>query len=1154
MRTPLKPLNCQSLVSLLMTVCFTVSGLGFPPARAEDFKLPVPGVMVQLSPPLVPPLLKGIKVYAKNPFRFDFILDKGEGELSRDELKEESTRLIKYFLTSLTIPEKDLWVNLSPYEKDRIIPQNFSLTEMGRDLLAEDYMLKQITASLIYPEGRVGRKFWKRVYEEAARRYGTTDIPVNTFNKVWIVPQKAVVYENAAAGTAYVVESSLKVMLEEDYLSLREHEGVQSAKASRINSASTSELGSEIIRQIVLPELTREVNEDKNFIRARQIYNSLILATWYKEKIKNSLLTRVYADKNKVAGVNVSDPQEKEKIYKRYLLAFKKGVYNYIKEVQGPMDDEMIPRKYFSGGFDYAMRVDNVPGLNAEGVIETVHNVDAASLAADGKLDVTVNLEVTAPHTGPSGEQATAAEQMLRERRLKSFSEFLSLDGQLKALMVQPLAADRGEFDTEIGPFRNEITRRLSQMQSVIDSMAGDLASQEGVSPEVVNKIKETARALAAQYPQSYQYHFLKQWYDRLVTGMTDAFLEGVNSKIVGWVSLDENFIKVAGTATSFNELLHLMHAYALVNFRITDGLSIWRKTARAGHEGDIIATGEETPVATSIYNELQRVFNILEDPASADHEMYAKRWPGGLPAVVHMFSLPGMTYLMVRDYGHALFIEVKGHEGEKLTVNYKIPKAFSKQEVSHLPDVVYSPKTDTASGQLNLVDAANIGPVLADFIRKVPTDTSRWNPENDKAMAAPLVLDGKTVPQSPLADVLDHLKTKQDFDHQEIWEITDLQNFTGRLNELKQLIDLDYEVGLVYTDQGRWLLFTGNRERIPYDPLLPLFEQGRILLDIHSHPVVLKARSMSGHPGYPSMFDYDAYARYSNNSIILSQEGISFVTRPLKDPNDGEDLRALGYSFNNRYMLWLNARPERRYSPLKTTTFYQASDNEYKDFIKAAGIRLKILSWNSSGVRKRLDDLLRSIKKFNPLSKLRSKELSERLEAQDFLDRRYSSIIPNRRIDWIVGDIEETYARIKQDAQAAGGQNLTLGAFTARYPYRIDARQSAELIGLYNESHSSKEKIKLDVAGDNTIKPASGGKSTNDLGGIDLTAANMNLQTFNGGASIHFNLDPAQLAQLHNAPGFVPVIINIRPLPAGQAGIADLRIFLGLDGRQAVS
>src|SRR6266478_5663330 len=214
-------------LSLFVLLCFVVTGtMGQAPVFAQDFYLPAPGVMVRLSPEFNPPILKGIKVHPENPFWFDFILDKGDGGIANAQLKDESNKLIKYFLASLTIPEKDLWVNLSPYEKNRIIPNSFGLTEMGRDLLAEDYMLKQITASLIYPEDEVGKKFWKRVYEEAVKKYGTTNIPVNTFNKVWIIPEKAVVYENAKVGTAYVVESKLKVMLEEDYLSLQKHASI----------------------------------------------------------------------------------------------------------------------------------------------------------------------------------------------------------------------------------------------------------------------------------------------------------------------------------------------------------------------------------------------------------------------------------------------------------------------------------------------------------------------------------------------------------------------------------------------------------------------------------------------------------------------------------------------------------------------------------------------------------------------------------------------------------------------------------------------------------------------------------------------------------------------------------------------------------------
>jgi hypothetical protein len=363
MSVPIKFLYWRRMISLLVMACFFITSLNCPVASAQDFRLPAPGAMVHLSPGFNPPILKGIKVHPENPFRFDFILDKGDSQLGNDQLKDESSKLIKYFLASLTIPEKDLWVNLSPYEKDRIIPNGFGLTEMGRDLLTEDYMLKQITASLIYPEDEIGKKFWKRVYEEAAKRYGTTNIPVNTFNKVWIVPEKAMVYENAKAGTAYVVESKLKVMLEQDYLALSKNEcrggfcirPITGPTQGRPLQNDVNALGSQIVREIIIPELTKEVNEGKNFAQLRQVYNSLILATWYKKKIKDSILEQVYADKNKISGVNIDDPKETQKIYQRYLQAFKKGVYNYIKEEQDSVTQQMIPRKYFSGGVDCSM-------------------------------------------------------------------------------------------------------------------------------------------------------------------------------------------------------------------------------------------------------------------------------------------------------------------------------------------------------------------------------------------------------------------------------------------------------------------------------------------------------------------------------------------------------------------------------------------------------------------------------------------------------------------------------------------------------------------------------------------------------------------------------------------------------------------------------
>jgi len=77
------------------------------------------------------------------------------------------------------------------------------------------------------------------------------------------------------------------------------------------------------------------------------------------------------------------------------------------------------------------------------------------------------------------------------------------------------------------------------------------------------------------------------------------------------------------------------------------------------------------------------------------------------------------------------------------------------------------------------------------------------------------------------------------------------------------------------------------------------------------------------------------------------------------------------------------------------------------------------------------------------------------------------------------------------------------------------------------------------------------------NMGGIDLTPSNLNVQVKAGSQTvapplagsatfgddsigIKFHLDPAMLTQLQNAPGLVPVIISVEPL-------GDLRKFLGV-------
>ena len=348
------------------------------------FSLPAPGTMVALSPGFTPALIKGITPNPTNPLEFDFIVDTGDENLEGEALRVEASRLIKYFLASLTVPEDELWVNLSPYEKGRIVPESFGVTEMGRDLLSQDYLLKQLTASLIYPEDDLGKEFWKRVHKKAFEKFGTTDIPMNTFNKVWIVPDKAVVLEHQ--GSAYIVASHLKVMLEEDYLAISHQTSDISLQSTHENlTTDDRRLMTQIMREIVLPEIEKEINEGKTFAGLRQIYNAVILATWYKETLKESILSKVYVDQNKTKGVDTDDPQAKQKIYEQYLQAFQKGVYDFIKEDYDPATQEIIPRKYFSGGAKI------VPEITPIGV-EELTPADAAQLAHGSIHSITVGL------------------------------------------------------------------------------------------------------------------------------------------------------------------------------------------------------------------------------------------------------------------------------------------------------------------------------------------------------------------------------------------------------------------------------------------------------------------------------------------------------------------------------------------------------------------------------------------------------------------------------------------------------------------------------------------------------------------------------------------------------------------------------------------
>jgi len=511
-------LNIRGFIAVGLVFAFLGSIL--QPSYAQKLTLPAPGTMVNLSPAYVPVLIKGLRVHPENPLLFDFILDIGRSglKINSPEFKDESEKLIKYFLASLTIKEDDLWVNLSPYEKDRIIPKELGQTELGQEMLAQDYILKQLTASLIYPEKQLGREFWNTVYAKAQQEFGTSDIPVNTFNKVWIIADKAKILERNNVG--YVVGSHLKVMLEEDYMALKKHTAINLIDGNKAHSVT-----SQVVREIIIPELEKEVNQGQHFAPLRQMFYSMILASWYKLALKDALLNQVYSNKGKTGGILSDDPTAKENIFQQYLQAYKKGVFNYIKEDMDAVSKQPMPRKYFSGGLKLIANPAQLVVRESE-----LGEGDSAQAVGDEALE-TVGMSkqvLQNPDAAMRTEDAYDRFSLNRDELLRKPFEVAEKEVKSAyrklAIKIHPdkLEAE-GSLDRQNTEAWNRATKEFSDLSDDFKLVLDDIQrnsgkdntktdEQESAFQDFMNAFKEAMAKEAQREKEKRMAEFFKQW------------------------------------------------------------------------------------------------------------------------------------------------------------------------------------------------------------------------------------------------------------------------------------------------------------------------------------------------------------------------------------------------------------------------------------------------------------------------------------------------------------------------------------------------------------------------------------------------------------------------------------------------------------------
>ena len=338
------PNKAKKSISLILCFLFLFEQSGFAQTGLQlDISSYLSSLRSSLAVDKFRPLHLRFISYDSQANDFRLILDRGDSKnLQNKELETITKTLLNYFFIGITLPNDTFWVNLRPDSPDNIIDSLLAQTDIGKVFLEADLQLKKDTALATSPQTPEGKLYWDKLYKKAEELFGSENITIPTLTRPWIVPSEIIIRETK--DNAYIYKATLKVMLEQDYL---KNSPLYNFKDDRLKQLN--EYSSQLIRQMILPKLTKEINTSKRYASLRQVYYSLILARWFKARFygKGGLYTRLI-DKKELKGLTSQVPSSKNTYFKEYQRSFKEGEYN-LKERISNLYGQTI-RSYFSEG------------------------------------------------------------------------------------------------------------------------------------------------------------------------------------------------------------------------------------------------------------------------------------------------------------------------------------------------------------------------------------------------------------------------------------------------------------------------------------------------------------------------------------------------------------------------------------------------------------------------------------------------------------------------------------------------------------------------------------------------------------------------------------------------------------------------------------
>ena len=328
------------------------------------------------------------------------IIDRGSQKTYQSaEFTKSVRQLLDYFLTGVALPNEDFWVNLRPDDQANIIDPELAKTDAGRILLEADLQLKKDLASLTSPQTPEGKVYWDSLYQKAEELFGSQMVTIPTIVRPWIVPGEVVI--SSTPTDVYVYKANLKVMLEEDYLKGSSEYSFKDSRMRELN-----EYSAELIRSLILPKLTEDINSAKRYASLRQVFYSLILAQWFKQYFRGdfpSYQSRI--NRRDLSGLESAKPWSVEDYFNAYRKSFQEGEYNLSEQVSSLTQGQTI-RQYRSGGLAFGTIFAGNPSAR---VIfgKKPNDPPISSYAVQAKIKPGISITEGSVDLGSSGEGAS---------------------------------------------------------------------------------------------------------------------------------------------------------------------------------------------------------------------------------------------------------------------------------------------------------------------------------------------------------------------------------------------------------------------------------------------------------------------------------------------------------------------------------------------------------------------------------------------------------------------------------------------------------------------------------------------------------------------------------------------------------------------------